>query len=240
MLSESSPLHEQVSNAISDKIRSGEFPVGSRLPGEAELMRIFGVSRGTVRRSLRTLNEAGYAQTFHGKGTFVRAGRSIPSIGQALVGLGEALSYSEKNMKTHVISKSKVIATQVNNAPCELEADEEVLLLDRVRYLDEIPVARLRNWVRTKLTPGICNIDFESTSLFNALDVCSIRPVASGQRSFEAVTAPEDVAESLSLSSLAPLLFIRQVTFFDDGTPVEWSDVWMDSSQIAVMTILSR
>lgn len=240
MLSDSIPLHEQVSEAIMEKIRTGELHVGSRLPGETELMKQYGISRGTVRRSLRTLNEAGYVQTFQGKGTFVAAGRPEPSIGHKLIGIGEALSYSEKSMETRVLRREVRSGKDCRDERCTLDDSEQILVLDRVRMLDGIPVARLHNWVRIELAPGIESVDFEKISLFNALDKHSKQLVTSGQRSFEAVTAPEDVAVSLSLSSFSPLLFIRQTTFQEDGTPIEWSDVWMDSKQISVTTMLSR
>ncbi|AZN29247.1 GntR family transcriptional regulator [Flaviflexus salsibiostraticola] len=234
------PLHAQMSESVMKKIRQGELPVGSRLPGEAELMRIFGISRGTVRRSIKTLNEAGYVQTIQGKGTFVLTGLPGPSIGQKLVGIGEALSFSGKNMETSVISQSLSHGRSIVNPRATLDPEERILVLDRVRALDGIPVARLHNWVRADLAPGIEDTDFESTSLFHALDSFSAKKVTSGQRSFEAVTAPDEVAVSLAISPFSPLLFIRQTTFLDDGTPIEWSDVWMDSKQLAVTAVLSR
>lgn len=240
MLNDSIPLHQQVSESIMEKIRSGQLQIGERLPGETRLMKEYGISRGTVRRSLRTLNEAGYVQTFQGKGTFVLAGRPEPSIGQKLIGIGEALSYSTKAMETRVLSREIKTGKDCRDPRCSVADDEQILILDRVRVLDHIPVARLNNWVRIDLAPGIEEVDFESMSLFHALDQHCTRLVSSGQRSFDAVIAPDDVAESLAVSPVAPLLFIRQTTFLDDGTPIEWSDVWMDSKQISVTTMLSR
>lgn len=234
------PLHAQVSEFIISQIRSGELPVGSRLPGEGELMEKFGIARGTVRRAIRTLNESGYVQTVQGKGTFVLTGLPGRSIGQKLIGIGEALSYSEKSMKTSVLTLETTQGSEIEERRVAIEDDETILKLDRVRSLDGIPVARLRNWVRSDLAPGIENVDFESTSLFDALDQCAVRRVTSGERNFEAVIAPDDVAESLSLTPFFPLLFLRQITYLDDGTPIEWSDVWMDSRQISVTTMLSR
>lgn len=234
------PLHEQISDALIQDIRSGKLPIGSRLPGESELVKKFGTARGTVRRALRTLNENGYAQTFQGKGTFVLAGRPEPSIGQTLVGLGEALSYSDKKLTTQVAAHFIIEANESLSFPVELDKGESVLFLDRIRFLDTIPVARLKNWVRIKLAPGIEDVDFEKISLFNALDQLAICEVTSGRRKFEAVIPPEDVAQSLGLSEHVPLLFLQQVTYLSTGAPIECSDVWMDSAHIAVTALLSR
>lgn len=61
---------------IADSLRKelrGERPQGE-LPSEAELMEQHGVSRGTVRRSLRTLADEGLVESVPGKGWTPRQG----------------------------------------------------------------------------------------------------------------------------------------------------------------------
>lgn len=234
------PIHAQISDALRASIRSGELAVGQRLPGEGDLAESFSASRGTIRHALRTLNEEGTVQTFPGRGTFVISGKPEPSIGQRLIGLGEALSYSEKSLTTAVVSM-QILEPDTHGTYEEFcAADEHLILLDRIRYLDDVPVARLKNWIRGDLAPGIESVDFSKTSLFHALDAHAVREVTSGRREFEAVLPEEDVANSLSVAISQPLLFLRQVTYLEDGEPIERSDVWMDSKQVAVSVMLSR
>jgi len=65
-------LSDQICASLRDKISSGEFPVGSRLPSETELAEIFGVSRLTVRMALQKLSTQGLTVTKPGDGTFVK------------------------------------------------------------------------------------------------------------------------------------------------------------------------
>lgn len=234
------PIHEQISEALRARIRSGQLPVGSRLPAESTLMEEFGVARGTVRRALRTLNEQGIAQTLRGKGTYVRSGRTEVSIAQALVGLSEAFSYSEKSLTTTVLRQEVIPASAYPEFPSPLDDSEQLLFLDRVRRLDEVPVARLKNWVRLSHAPGVETTDFEATALFTALETHARGTVTSGRRTFEAVLADGDVAASLEISTVVPLLFLRQETYLDGGDVVECSDVWMDSQHVAVSMNLVR
>lgn len=234
------PIHEQISETLRSRIRSGELSVGTRLPTEADLMDEFGAARGTVRRALRTLNEAGIVQTLQGKGTYVRSGRPEPSIAQTLVGLGESLSYSEKSLTTRVLAQEVLTGAQVDNFPGEIDPGEKFLFLDRIRYLDGVPVARLKNWVRIALAPGIETTNFEEKALFEALEDGSRRRVSSGRRTFEAVLADKEIANSLGVSGTVPLLFLTQITYLEGGTIVEYSDVWMDSKQVTVSMNLTR
>jgi DNA-binding GntR family transcriptional regulator len=53
------------------QITSGELATGQRVPAEAELMRRYGVSRGTARQGLALLEATGLVTAVHGKGRFV-------------------------------------------------------------------------------------------------------------------------------------------------------------------------
>lgn len=57
---------------LEGRIVAGEYPDGSRLPGEGALASAFGVSRPVVREALARLRERGYVATVNGRGTFAR------------------------------------------------------------------------------------------------------------------------------------------------------------------------
>lgn len=60
-----------VVQALAEKIRSGEFRLGDRLPSERELAAQLGVSRPSVREALAALQHAGVVETRLGDGTYV-------------------------------------------------------------------------------------------------------------------------------------------------------------------------
>lgn len=66
-------LVEQAAAALRVRIAGGEWPVGTRIPAEAELVRLLGVSRNTVREAVRCLAHAGMLAVRQGDGTYVRA-----------------------------------------------------------------------------------------------------------------------------------------------------------------------
>ena len=67
----SPPKYVQVSDYIKGNIESGEYPVGSKLASEEQYVKMFHVSRGTVRQAIKDLEFRGMVETQHGKGTFV-------------------------------------------------------------------------------------------------------------------------------------------------------------------------
>lgn len=64
-------LYKQVETSIREKIESGEWSLGSRLPTEDELSRYFNVSRTTVRKAVDGMIETGLLKRRQGSGTYV-------------------------------------------------------------------------------------------------------------------------------------------------------------------------
>ena len=65
------PLYYQIRENLREKIHSQEYAPGSMIPTEAELCRLYGVSRVTVRRAVLDLVQEGLLNRGQGKGTFV-------------------------------------------------------------------------------------------------------------------------------------------------------------------------
>lgn len=63
------PLFEQLAQRLRAEIDTGR--IRARLPSEPALAEQYGVSRGTVRRAIEILIEAGYVTISRGRGTFV-------------------------------------------------------------------------------------------------------------------------------------------------------------------------
>jgi GntR family transcriptional regulator, transcriptional repressor for pyruvate dehydrogenase complex len=62
-----------VAEELIDAIVCGRYPPGSRLPTELELCRAIGVSRATLRETMKFLQQLGVTSIEQGRGTFVRA-----------------------------------------------------------------------------------------------------------------------------------------------------------------------
>ena len=66
------PKYAQVVAEIKSRIERGEYPPGSLLPSEHQLVTDFGVSRPTIVKALSALRQDGWIDTQQGRGSFVR------------------------------------------------------------------------------------------------------------------------------------------------------------------------
>jgi DNA-binding FadR family transcriptional regulator len=87
---------DQVYGRILDEILGGAFPPGSRLPGENDLTRRFGVSRPIVRAALARLRVDGLVEARRGSGTYVLS-RPADNLGDvaSLTDVSRFLRYHE-------------------------------------------------------------------------------------------------------------------------------------------------
>lgn len=77
-----SALADQVIAALRTQITSGEWPVGSRIPTEPELVEELGVARNTVREAVRALAHNGLLDIRQGSGTYVVATSELAGVMQ--------------------------------------------------------------------------------------------------------------------------------------------------------------
>ena len=62
----------QIAEIIRQRIASGDYPTGSRLPTESEMVETWEVARTTARRAIALLREEGLVDTVPQRGTYVR------------------------------------------------------------------------------------------------------------------------------------------------------------------------
>lgn len=74
-------LIAQVTEQLKEDIRSGRWPIGTRIPTEPELAELTGTGRNTLREAVQALVHAGMLERRQGSGTYVIA---ISEVGSTL------------------------------------------------------------------------------------------------------------------------------------------------------------
>lgn len=92
-------LSDEVTERLLEKIRTGEFAEGERLPSERQLMDLFGVGRPTIRESLQHLERMGLISITHGERASVRPISAQTVIGQVGAITRHLLSSSPRTLE---------------------------------------------------------------------------------------------------------------------------------------------
>lgn len=177
---------EQVVRAMGLSIISGEFPEGALLPGEADLMARFGVSRTVLREVLKTLAAKGLVVSKTRVGTKVRNQVDWNMFDSDL------LSWRvELGMDVRFLNSLYEIRLAVEPAAAALAA---------LRRTDE-QVARLRAIIDSFVRPGHTRASFAEVDLALHLEIAA----ASGNPFMRAVGAIIEAALVVTFAETAPI-----------------------------------
>ena len=227
-------LHTQLADFLREKIYSHEWGPRKRIPSEHDLMGRFKLSRGTVRRAIKSLVDEGLLSQEHGRGTFVaEPGISHPA-GVRPLSFAESLRAQGADFVTHVIDKFVVPAPSDVARELELEPGDDVLFIRRIRTVDDEPVICQEGWFSLSECPGLDEVDFTRESAFDAAQRCAGRPIVYSRIRYTARVAGKEHGAYLGCEESAPVLMLEQTIRLADDRPIEWNHTWLKAGQSVV------
>ena len=135
----------QISEDIANKINSGIWEEGQRLPTEAELSESYGVNRHTLRRALLDLSRRGLVEAAPRRGTFVSNARIEYPI-RAQTRFSEIIRGAGRE------PGGKLLSCRLTNAPPEMAQrlgiaeKARVVEAEFLRFANQVPVCWSFSW----------------------------------------------------------------------------------------------
>jgi DNA-binding GntR family transcriptional regulator len=213
------PLYFQVAQHLERAIESGDLPPGTRLENEIQLAEQLGLSRPTMRRAMQYLVDRGLLVRRRGIGTQVVQAKFKRPV--ELSSLWDDLARSGQQPSTKVMSiLQEPMAGEIAHK-LGLPEGAEAIVLERLRYAGNEPLARLRNYLPAGLVPGMTSEALERTGLYQLLRSGGITLHAAVQ-TIGARAATQAEARLLGEPKGAPLLTMERSAYDDAGRVVEY------------------
>lgn len=233
------PLWIQAVNVIRGEIDRGVLQPGGRLPPERELCQQLGISRVTLRKALGSLVEAGVLNPSHGRGWYVSQSTQKKEWPNSLE------SFSETATRMGLTPHSRVLRAETSPASID-EAEQlgiapgtPLFRLERVRFLEGVPIALDLTRLRRALVPDIERVDFQDRSLYSTLSAAGVEPVRADS-TIEATKADERAAEHLDLAPGDPVLVMRQLALNGLQEPLFVSTIQYAGDRYRLRTSFAR
>ncbi len=204
------PLYEHVKRYLTDRITTGEFGPGEKLPSESEIVQTLSVSRMTANRALRELALEGVIVRVQGVGSFVNEPKTKASI-------LEVRDIHDMVLERHGVHRRKLVLAQEEALYGEIadlfgrEAGSAVSHVLVAHFDRDTPLQLERRFVLSEFAPGLLSLDFERRSIFDYLQ--AIAPVSELEHIVEASRPDEIEREELHLGRDSPVLRIRRRTW---------------------------
>lgn len=214
--------YQQIAAELRLAVDRGDYPVGSVLPSEGELVSRYGVARGTVRQAVALLEQEGVVATRQGARRTVVG--SVPTQSFSEMQSFSMWAVSQGHVPTarvlyKAIRRVTVTDTERLNAPI----GAEVLDLQRLRLLDGAPVMVERTLYASTVAEHVLAMDLTSGSITERLAALGFMYAYADYR-IDAVSAGVTEADLLGVRRGSPLLRQRRVTTSPTGITLGWSD----------------
>ena len=217
------PAHVKIERWLTEAIARGRLVPGDRLPREAELAAMVGVSRMTLRQALATLESLGTVVRTTGRsgGTFV----TEPRIECDLTGLA---GFTEQLRRAHLRAGARMVSATTVPAPVGvsralmLRRGAPVHAVFRVRTAQRRPLVLERSYFPSELFPDLLEQRLTG-SLYSLLTRHYQQKPYVATENLEPVIAREEEAKLLEIEPGSALMLIERTAYTVAGQAVEYA-----------------
>lgn len=215
------PLYHQIKDILIKRIQEKRWMPGELIPTEQELIDEFGVSRTTIRQAITALAQDGLLEKRQGKGTTVKSHKLVGT-------LGRLTGFAEEVMEEGYLPYSKLIRSEFHKhlytekQKLKLADHEEILLIERIRFADDEPIALERTCWPKKTGDILKQHDLNGAKFYQILEEHNIH-LKKANETISAVNATPYEADLLGISGGQSLLEMKRLSYGMDGRPLEYT-----------------
>ncbi len=219
----------QAETRIEELLVRRRYRLGDRIPPEAELVDILGVSRATVRAAVTRLVRRGLLERRQGSGTFVVR---LPEKSRLHKGLERLETYTVQaerlglELDSRELRIKAVSANSQEAMTLEVPEGSRLVKISRVLLVAGEPAA----WIVDAVTEDIISIEkvrerFRPDAMLLDLLVSEGVPISFSELVIEGtiIDTTHPIGKKLDLASHSAALSLTETMYLTSGRPVQWS-----------------
>lgn len=215
------PLYLQISARLREKIVEKVYEYGSTIPSEAELQKLYNVSRITARQAIQELEKEGLVERARGKGTIVTYRKTIEESLAKIRSFTDEMK--ERNMKPGTKSaRISVVKSDWKLAQLfGIDRDMPIYCLHRVRTGDGVPIVVFQSYFSLSRNLPLDDSLYYG-SLYALLAQRGIEPVRI-QEKFDCMMPDQHLQDALEIAKHQPVLRRTRTSYDGEGTVLEYT-----------------
>lgn len=233
------PVYFKLQKKIKKQIEEGRWAPGESIPTERELAKTYGLSSGTVKKSLLNLVNEGYLYRVQGKGTFV-AGTTLRRGSLRYYRLQKDFRDEEVILKVKLIELNKINGILECNKNLQINANQNLYKIKRLFLFKNKPIIYSITYLPCKMFPDLEKFenDFSGEmTLYKLLEKEYGITTVSNKKLLSTAAVDENTAALLDVPEGKHLLFIEMMSFTYKNKPYEYRETFCltDEQKLVVL-----
>ncbi len=219
------PLYYQLENLLREKITSGEYDAGDRMPTETQILEEYDVSRITVRQALKALANDGLILRKQGQGTFIaerKARKRRFAKNPHLTGSLDGLIEMGLDANVRLLDINLIRAEKREAEVLEIKVGVPIYRIERLRIYKREPFGLIINYLPEEVGSRLSGKQMNSGALLQSIESSSGFKLESARQEVYARLADPYTAEILKTRVGSPLLTIERMVYTDHQRPIEY------------------
>ncbi|NSV28737.1 GntR family transcriptional regulator [Enterococcus faecalis] len=210
------PKYEIVKQYILKQIESGIYQPHQIIESEFEMAENLSVSRITVRRGIEELVNQKILTKKKGIGTFVNP---IPKFFGFKAGIGFSSEVKSMGMEpsTKLLNLAKIKATKELAKDMRVAVDDELWLVERIRYADNMPISYELEYFDVGIVPKL-TVEICESSIYGYLKSNGVEYEFVDQK-ISAVLSDQVTSDYLNIATGSPLIDTKIIACLENGKP---------------------
>lgn len=222
------PLYNQLADILLAKIRSGEYPAGSKIPSENSLASRYGIGRPTARQATDFLVRKRLLMRKRGSGTFVCEPQKELDL-FSLAGTTSAFHKKGMSVTTHILEKIRL--KSIGHDPENPFSNQKAYFFSRLSKVEKIPLLIEDIYLHKTIFTGMDKMDLSQRSLAQIVDEQYYMQPIGGVQNFRIGCLTGKKAQNLEVAADTPVLMVKRFLHFGQAKNAIYSELYCRTDQ---------
>lgn len=219
------PIYINLRNKILEKINTGEYKSGEKIPSERDLGQKYNVSRMTARQAINELVKDGVVTREIGRGTYVLAPQFMQKNVKSFT---ETLKEQGYESKTKVLEFSTVHSLKDISAIMGYNYKDRFYKIKRLRLGNDLPMALETVYIPTDKCEGLNNYEI-SSSLYKILKEIYGYEIERLSYDIDACIANKHMMQLFEVQKPIALLKVKGISYTISGDKLSYEESYYRS-----------
>jgi GntR family transcriptional regulator len=218
------PKYYLIAQDIIQTIQRNDLVPGAKILSENEIIKKYGVSNTTARKSLQEVEHAGWVTKVQGRGTFVRANR-VERSADRILSFTKNMLQAGRKPSTKMLD-NRILREDYSNVinGRRYTMKRPIFKIHRLRFGDDVPMMLEIRYISMALCPGIDRKDLEEVSLYEIYEQDYNLHLTEVDQMLSIEMLGPGVKEFFDLAKPTPAFRVEGATFSGKGMIIEMED----------------